>query len=61
MIQLANDPNASRHVRPSAADGKGHGLPQQRRHTHAWPFISHHAGRPAPQNTAKNPTSDSGS
>lgn len=62
MIQLANDPNASRaQFRPSAADGKDHGFAPQRRSSHAWPFISRHAGRPTSPNNAKSPSSDSGS
>jgi hypothetical protein len=63
MIHLANDPNAGRMgYRPSASEGKGRSLDHPRsRGGHAWPFLSRHAGRPAPQNASKNSSSDSGS
>ena len=50
MIQLANDPNASRMgSRPAQSDNKGRSMEHQRsRGAHAWPFISRHAGRTAP-------------
>lgn len=62
MIQLANDPNASRSWRPAADDGKGQ--PQQARHGrpgHAWPFLSKGAARPTAPDSAKKPSHDSGS
>lgn len=63
MIQLANDPNASRMgFRPAQNESPSRSFSNPRsRGGHAWPFISHHAGRPAPQHGARNPGSDSGS
>ena len=62
MIQLANDPNASRMaLRPSADDGKDPVFASKRRSAHAWPFISRHAARPISPNGPKTPSSDSGS
>jgi hypothetical protein len=63
MIHLANDPNASRMAhRPALNDGKGRGFDHPRsRAGHAWPFLSHYAGRPAQQAPAKSASSDSGS
>jgi len=63
MIQLANDPNASRSGwRPAASDDKAAagGMPRSRS-GHAWPFLSPHARRPAPQDGSKAPRNDSGS
>ena len=63
MIQLANDPNASRTSwRPAAAEkAAAHDL-RRGRSGHAWPFLSPHARRPAAQqDSAKNPRNDSGS
>jgi hypothetical protein len=58
MIQLANDPNASRMgSRPAPSDNKGRTLEHPRaRAGHAWPFISRHGGHPVPP-TASRPTS----
>jgi hypothetical protein len=63
MIQLANDPNASRSGwRPTANDGKPAALDGQRgRSAHAWPFLSRYAARPVPQDGPKNPSNESGS
>jgi hypothetical protein len=64
MIQLANDPNASRSfARAAANDGKA-GLQDasRARNAHAWPFLSQYAARPARQeNTDKPAANDSGS
>jgi hypothetical protein len=64
MIQLANDPNASRTGwRAAANDEKAaaHDL-RRGRPGHAWPFLSPHARRPAAQQeSAKTPRNDSGS
>ncbi len=63
MIQLANDPNASRMGdRPAPNDGESRAFEHSRgRAGHAWPFLSHHAGRPSPQHPLKSASSDSGS
>ena len=66
MIQLANDPNASRMSwRPSAAEGdkaNPGAQPLQRvRPGHAWPFLSPHANRAERPTGARNPSHDSGS
>jgi hypothetical protein len=60
MIQLANDPNASRMgSRPAQSESKGRGPEHARsRSGHAWPFISRHSGRPAPS-AARSTSSDS--
>ena len=62
MIHLANDPNASRMgYRPGQNESQGRDFAHPRsRGGHAWPFLSRHAGRPAPQDASKNP-GDSGS
>ncbi len=63
MIQLANDPNASRSgFRPAPSDGKGSASDGQRgRSGHAWPFLSRHAARPVQQDSQKPVANDSGS
>ncbi len=63
MIQLANDPNASRmSYRPAQSDGKGSTSANQRgRSGHAWPFLSGHASRPVQQDNQKPTANDSGS
>lgn len=63
MIQLANDPNASRpSFRPAPTEGKGSELATQRgRSGHAWPFLSRQAIRPAQKDAPKPAASDSGS
>jgi hypothetical protein len=62
MIQLANDPNASRNSRPGQNDGKRSNFdPLRSRCGHAWPFLSRYAARPAQQQSQKPTASDSGS
>jgi hypothetical protein len=62
MIQLANDPNASRNLRTGPNDGKPSNFGAQRsRSGHAWPFLSRYAARPAQQDHQKPTASDSGS
>ena len=61
MIQLANDPNASRMgMRPASSEAKGRGYEHARtRGAHAWPFLSRQSGRPAPQAGSKTISNDS--
>jgi hypothetical protein len=64
MIQLANEPTASRtSYRPVAqSEGKGSTFEAQRgRIGHAWPFLSRYAARPSNQDGPKNVGNDSGS
>lgn len=63
MIQLANDPNASRSFpRAAANDGKAEQDSRRSRTGHAWPFLSQYAARPArKENTEKPAANDSGS
>jgi hypothetical protein len=64
MIQLANDPNASRSAfRPATAgEPKANGADVVRsRNGHTWPFLSRHAGRPAQKDNAKPAANDNGS
>jgi len=64
MIQLANDPSASRmDWQPAAAEpAKGPSLEVRRRGGHAWPFIVRPADRPAAQVGEQPPRpADSGS
>jgi len=64
MIQLANDPNASRtSLRPEHSEAKGSDFSAQRARTgHAWPFLSRrYAAKPAQQDKQKPAASDSGS
>lgn len=62
MIQLANDPNASRaSFRASANEKASAAAPQRGRPGHAWPFLSPHARRPVQQEGPKIPRNDSGS
>ena len=63
MIQLANDPNASRAAgRPAGADKAVAHDARRGRPGHSWPFLSPHAQRPvAQQGSAKTPRNDSGS
>jgi hypothetical protein len=63
MIQLANDPNASRTgLRPTAAGKAAVQDPRGAKSGRAWPFLSPHARRPAAQqDSAKNPRNESGS
>lgn len=61
MIQLANDPSASRtNYRPAASAGKAV-VAQRGRTGHAWPFLSRQVVRPAQQEKQKPVASDSGS
>jgi len=62
MIQLANDPNASRSFpRAAANDGKAE-THDARRSAHAWPFPSRYAAQTArTQNPDKPAANDSGS
>jgi len=64
MIQLANDPNASRSFRPghAEAEAKESSFDAKRGRTaHAWPFISRYAARPARQESEKPRARESGS
>ena len=65
MIQLANDPNASRMSwRPNAQGDKSSSIEEQqrrRRPGHAWPFLSPHANRPERPAASHLPSKDSGS
>ena len=65
MIQLANDPNASRMSwRPNAQGDKSSSTGEQqrrRRSGHAWPFLSPHANRPERPAANRTPNQDSGS
>ena len=63
MIQLANDPNASRGSwRPAANDEKAQAAGDARRRPgHAWPFLSPHASRPAQQERPQTTSNPSGS
>lgn len=61
MIQLANDPNASRTGWRQAGSEKASASSPRRRAGHAWPFLSPHARRPATQEGPKAPRNDSGS
>jgi hypothetical protein len=57
MIQLANEPTASRTgYRPVArSEGKGSSFETQRgRPGHAWPFLSRYAARPSKQDGPTN-------
>lgn len=57
MIQLANDPNASRSFkRAEIGDTKAAANDLQRaRSGHSWPFLSQYAVRPAPQESTDKP------
>jgi hypothetical protein len=64
MIQLANDPHASRSFpRAAANDGKAELQDGRKARTgHAWPFLSRYAARPMRQETSNKPAAnDSGS
>jgi hypothetical protein len=63
MIQLANDPNASRTSwRTGAAEKPAAQDSRRGRSGHAWPFLSPHARRPADQQKdVKTHRNDSGS
>jgi hypothetical protein len=62
MIQLANDPNASRMSwRPKAQADKAAAEAPRRLRAHAWPFLSPHARRPDRPDAPKASSQDSGS
>jgi hypothetical protein len=64
MIQLANDPNASKtSYRPEHSDAKESDFSAKRsRSGHAWPFLSKYAPRRTQQDYNQKPTAnDSGS
>ncbi len=64
MIELANDPNASRMGSRATAQGEKSSPiePLRRGRTgHSWPFLSPHAGRLEQRPGSKNPSNDSGS
>ncbi|HSI55221.1 MAG: hypothetical protein ACAH21_11985 [Ramlibacter sp.] len=63
MIQLANDPAASRAgSRAPEEQAKAQAFDARRSRTgHAWPFPSRYAQRPARQESQKPAASDSGS
>ncbi|MGZ5195417.1 MAG: hypothetical protein ACXWJM_10500 [Ramlibacter sp.] len=64
MIQLANDPTASRSFRPGQGEGEGKEStfdPKHGRTGHAWPFLSRYAARPARQESEKPNARESGS
>ena len=65
MIQLANDPNASRSFQRATASGEGKaGASDARRarSAHAWPFPSRYAARPSREENSQKPAAqDSGS
>jgi len=61
MIQLANDPNASRAFQRAAANdgdaGKALAAEGQRaRSGHAWPFLSRYAAQPARDGNSDKPS-----
>ena len=61
MIEIANDPNASRmSYHPAQNGGKVPAFSVQRgRSGHVWPFLSRYAARPAPQDHQKPTANDS--
>jgi hypothetical protein len=61
MIQLANDPNASRMGwRPAQSESKVRKLEHPcSRGGHAWPFLSRQSGRTAPPTASRTTSSDS--
>ena len=63
MIQLANDPNASRNRPSGQTEGKPSDFgPRRGRTGHAWPFLSRYAARPVQQAASHKPSAnDSGS
>ena len=61
MIQLANDPNASRLSWRPKAQGERAGDAPRRRTGHAWPFLSPHARRAERPDAPKSSSPDSGS
>jgi hypothetical protein len=62
MIQLANDPNASRTGnRPEKSAKESNPGAQRGRNGHAWPFLSKYAARPTQQDNQKPNANHSGS
>jgi hypothetical protein len=63
MIELANDPNASRMGWRAKAQGEksSPNEPRRGRTGHSWPFLSPHAARLEQRPGGKNPSNDSGS
>ena len=61
MIQLATAPDAVRSFRPAEGEAKGAGQENQRRSSHAWPFISRLAHKPGQQAAPRAHSADSGS
>lgn len=63
MIQLANDPNASRTFHRAAANDPGKDAEGRRvRSGHAWPFPSRYTERPLRSEDSRKPAAnDSGS
>lgn len=63
MIQLANDPNASRSFQRAAVSGEPKAAAsgeQRARSGHAWPFISRYAARPTREGSADKPAAQHG-
>jgi hypothetical protein len=62
MIQLANDPNASRSFARAAANDDKESQDARKARGHAWPFLSQYAARPVRQQNSEKPAAnDSGS
>lgn len=65
MIQLANDPDASRSFQRAAAGSEVKEAAAEERRVrggHAWPFLSRYAGQPARTENADKPAAqDNGS
>jgi len=65
MIQLANDPNASRPLQSAESSGEAKAVASADRRVrsgHAWPFLSRYAARPArDENTDKPAAQQKGS
>jgi hypothetical protein len=62
MIQLANDPNASRTSHRPQEPGRAHAMEAPRgRSGHAWPFLSRQPIRPPRADSQKPTPSDNGS
>lgn len=66
MIQLANDPTASRTAYRSPGEGQGKAQaqalePQRGRSGHAWPFLSRQPIRPSRPESQRPTSSDIGS
>jgi hypothetical protein len=60
MIQLANDPNASRPFQRAAANDSDAGKAlaadgRRARSGHAWPFLSRYAAQPARESESEKP------